>query len=105
MAGPFEAYTSRTIGDAATLADHVEQARRRGYSVGSQGFEEGVDSVAAPILNGAGQSIGAIAIAAPRSRVTNGDLDRYGALVAEAAREIGERLYGRHAAPTRKQAS
>jgi DNA-binding IclR family transcriptional regulator len=105
MAGGFEAYTSHTIGDAATLADHVEQARRRGYSVGSQGFEEGVDSVAAPILNGAGRSIGAIAIAAPRSRVTSGDLGRYGALVSEAAGEIGGRLYGRSAPPVRKRAS
>lgn len=97
MTGALEAYTPHTIVDAATLAGHIETARRRGYSIGSQGFEEGVDSVAAPILDGAGRSIGAIAIAAPRARVTSRDLDRYGALVSEVAHEIGERLHGRPA--------
>ncbi|MGN6535549.1 MAG: IclR family transcriptional regulator domain-containing protein, partial [Mesorhizobium sp.] len=87
-----------------SLASHVEDARRRGYSIGSQGFEEGVYSAAAPILNAAGLSIGAIALAAPRSRVTRGDLDRYGMLVAAAGREIGERLYGGAATPQLKQA-
>jgi DNA-binding IclR family transcriptional regulator len=105
MAGTFEAYTPHTVADPATLAAHIEAARRRGYSIGSQGFEEGVDSVAAPILNGEGASIGAIALAAPRSRVTRTELDRYGALVAEAASEIGGRLYGAPAVPLRRKAS
>jgi len=104
MTGGFEIYTPHTIVDPASLASHVEDARRRGYSIGSQGFEEGVDSAAAPILNAAGLAIGAIALAAPRSRVTRGDLDRYGMLVAAAGREIGERLYGGGATPQLKQA-
>lgn len=95
MAGSFEAYTSHTIADAAALASRIEEARRRGYSIGSQGLEEGVDSAAAAILDAAGLSIGALALAAPRSRISRGDLDRYGMAMAGAAREIGERLYGR----------
>ncbi|MBN9244698.1 MAG: IclR family transcriptional regulator [Mesorhizobium sp.] len=104
LAGGFEPYTAHTIVDPAALASHVEDARRRGYSIGTQGFEEGVDSVAAPILDTAGLSIGAVALAAPCSRVSGGDLDRYGALVAAASREIGERLYGRATTPQRKRA-
>lgn len=104
MAGGFKAYTPHTIVDPGSLASHVEDARRRGYSIGTQGFEEGVASVAAPILNTAGLSIGAIALAAPGSRITHGDLDRYGMQVAAAGSEIGERLYGGSAAPLRSQA-
>lgn len=104
MAGPFKPYTPHTIADAAALASQIEDARRRGYSVGSQGFEEGVDSAAAAILDAGGLSIGALALAAPRSRIGRGDLDRYGMAMAAAAREIGERLYGR-AAPALRQAS
>lgn len=105
LAAPLPAYTAHTIADPTELARRVGEARRRGYSVGEQGFEEGVDSAAAAILDAGGRPVGAIAVAAPRSRVARGDLDRYGALASAAAREIGERLYGRPAPPARARAS
>lgn len=94
-AEPLEAYTPHTIIDPSDLARHVKEARRRGYAIGTQGYEEGVESVAAPILDGSGVAIGTLALAAPRSRTASADLDRYGALVMEAAHEIGQRLHGR----------
>ncbi|TIQ35352.1 MAG: IclR family transcriptional regulator [Mesorhizobium sp.] len=95
LAGPMPAFTPFTIGDATTLAEHVAAARARGHSTGTQGFEEGVISVAAPILGADGFAIGVIAIAAPHVRIRKGDVERYGASVIAAAREIGERLFGR----------
>ncbi|WP_434721550.1 IclR family transcriptional regulator [Mesorhizobium sp. RIZ17] len=95
LAGPLPAFTPFTIGDAATLADHVAAARARGHSIGAQGFEEGVMSVAAPILGADGYSIGAIAVAAPRVRTQKADIERLGVIVTAAGREIGERLFGR----------
>jgi len=104
LAGPLPAFTPYTIGDAQTLAEHIATARARGHSTGSQGFEEGVLSVAAPILGANGFAIGTIAIAAPRVRIQKGDIERHGASVAAAARDIGERLFGRQGLPSRKRA-
>jgi DNA-binding IclR family transcriptional regulator len=94
LAGPMPPFTPFTIGNAVTLAEHVAAARARGHSVGSQGFEEGVMSVAAPILGAEGFAIGVIAVAAPRVRTQKADIERLGASVTAAAREISERLFG-----------
>ncbi|WP_027164451.1 IclR family transcriptional regulator [Mesorhizobium sp. WSM3224] len=102
LAGPLPAFTPHTIGDAGTLAEHIAAARARGHSTGSQGYEEGVLSVAAPILGADGFAIGTIAVAAPRVRVHTGDIERHGAGVAVAARDISERLFG--GLPGRKRA-
>ncbi|MER8906961.1 IclR family transcriptional regulator [Mesorhizobium sp. M0601] len=104
LAGPLPAFTPHTIGDAKTLAEHVAAARARGHSTGSQGFEEGVLSVAAPILGADGFAIGIIAVAAPKVRVQKGEIERYGASVAAAARVISERLFGRQGQPGLKRA-
>ena len=63
-----------------------------------------MQSVAAPILGADGFAIGTIAIAAPQVRVLEGDIERYGASVADAARSIGERLVGRRSLPERRRA-
>ena len=102
LAGPMPAFTPFTIGDATTLTEHITAARARGHSIGSQGLEEGVTSVAAPILGADGLAIGVIAVAAPRVRTQKSDIERLGTGVIAAAHEIGERLFGR--LPGRKQA-
>ena len=104
LAGPMPAFTPFTIGDTTMLAEHVAAARARGYSIGAQGFEEGVMSVAAPILGADGFAIGTIAIAAPRVRTQKSDIERLGADVTAAARDIGERLFGRHDPARQKRA-
>lgn len=105
LAGPFPAFTPFTVSSAMALAEHIAAARARGYSIGSQGYEEGVQSVAAPILGTDDFAMGAIAIAAPRARVHKGDIERHGASVVEAASAIGEQLVGRRGLPTRQRAS
>ncbi|TPI53238.1 IclR family transcriptional regulator [Mesorhizobium sp. B3-1-7] len=101
LAGPMPAFTPFTIGDANTLAEQVAAARARGHSIGAQGFEEGVMSVAAPVLGTDGYAIGAIAVAAPRVRTQKADIERLGVSVTAAGREIGERLFGRLAGQKR----
>lgn len=105
VAGPLPAFTPYTVPGAAALAEAIAAARVRGHSIGSQGFEEGVQSVAAPILGAGGFAIGTIAIAAPQARVVEGDIERYGSSVADTARSIGERLAGRRSLPERWRAS
>ncbi len=117
LGGPFPAFTPFTVSSAMALAEHVAAARARGqgsrlrdgqlrgYSIGSQGYEEGVLSVAAPILGADDLAMGTIAIAAPRARIHKGDIERHGANVMATARTIGEQLVGRRGLPTRKRAS
>ena len=95
MAGPLPAFTPHTVTDPTALAGLIAEARARGYSIGAQGYEDGVFSVAAPILAADGLAIGALAIAAPKARIHDGEIDRYGAAVAEAARAVGGRLTAR----------
>lgn len=95
LAAPLPAYTRHTVTDPAALARLIDATRGQGYSIGAQGFEDGVVSVAAPILAADGLSIGALAIAAPRARVGQADIERHGAAVIAAARAVGGRLTAR----------
>lgn len=92
--GPFPAFTPYTVHAAEDLAALIDATRRRGYSTGAQGFEEGVFSVAAPILGTDGVAVGALAVAAPQVRIRKSDIERHGAAVVASARDIGERLFG-----------
>ncbi|MDQ6437491.1 IclR family transcriptional regulator [Mesorhizobium sp. LHD-90] len=92
--GPFPAFTRHTVSAPEELSKLIEAARARGYSTSTQGFEEGVFSVAAPILGVDGIAIGALAIATPQVRIRKGDIERHGAAVAAGASEIGEHLFG-----------
>lgn len=95
LAGPFEAFTPHTVTNSLALATLIDDARARGYSIGAQGFEDGVSSVAAPILAADKLAIGALAIAAPRARIREGDIEQYGAAIMDAAHAIGGRLTAR----------
>lgn len=94
MEAPLQAFTSYTASAPAALSGLVEAARARGYSIGAQGYEEGVFSVAAPILDVEGTALGALAIAAPLVRVRKSDVERHGAAVKAGACEISDRLFG-----------
>jgi DNA-binding IclR family transcriptional regulator len=105
LAQPFPSFTRHTLASAEALAAQITAAQARGYSIGWQGFEDGVESVAAAIAGPRGFAIGAIAIAAPHTRVQKGELKRYGRLVMEAARVVGDRLAGRDRPSAQEQAS
>ncbi len=94
LAGPLEPYTSRTVTDPAAVRDLIETARRHGYSMSDQGYEEGVFSVASAILGADGYAIGTLAIAAPLVRTPRPVAIERGETVAAAARGITERLFG-----------
>ncbi|WP_054309612.1 IclR family transcriptional regulator [Mesorhizobium sp. 1M-11] len=90
-------YTPHTVTNPAAIRDLVSAARARGYSIGAQGYEDGVFSVAAPILGSRGTAVGALAIAAPRARIEPADTESLGTAVVETAFQISERLTGRRA--------
>lgn len=104
LSGPLGAFTARTLVDPTPLAQEVETTRKRGYSIGDQGYEEGVVSVAAAIPGADGFAIGTIAIAAPLARTSREAIEERGGMVAAAARAISARLNGENLEPLRWQA-
>lgn len=95
--GKLVSYTPHTVTDPTAIRELVSATRIRGYSIGAQGYEDGVFSVAAPILGARGTAVGALAIAAPRARIEPADTESLGAAVVESASQISERLTGRRA--------
>jgi IclR family KDG regulon transcriptional repressor len=84
--------TPNTITDKDELVDHLMSLRERGYSVDNEELEIGLRCVGAPVRGQSGEVIAAIAISAPRFRLNEGDVDRFGLMVREAADALSARL-------------
>jgi DNA-binding IclR family transcriptional regulator len=97
LEGPLTRATRRSIVSAAALKRRLEEAHSLGYAISDQGFEEGVVSVAAPIV-GPGGAVGAISITSPAVRADAATMKRHAAKAREAAAEISSALGGRLAA-------
>lgn len=65
---PRVAHTMHTRTDEAELLDLLHEARRCGYAINQEELFLGDMTLAAPILNGAGQPVAAVHIVAPTSR-------------------------------------
>lgn len=89
-----EAFTAHTLIEREKVAEQVRLAASRGYSTSSQGYSDGVHSIAAPVLGPDGHAIGALSVAAPLSRVDDAVARAQGEAVIRAAREIATRLNG-----------
>ena len=68
--GAMERFTEATHATEAALDAAVERARAEGFAVSAQGFEAGVHGTAAPLFDETGLIAGAVAVAAPASRMT-----------------------------------
>lgn len=98
LRGPLPRMTSKSVTAAGQLRKLIETARERGYAFCDQGFEEGVVSVAAPIIGPGGMAVGAISIASPAVRANETAIARHGGEVRNAAARISASLGGRSAA-------
>ncbi|MEX0302317.1 MAG: IclR family transcriptional regulator [Leisingera sp.] len=70
LAASLQAHTSATITDPAHLRAQLEEIRSTGIAYSDSGFEEEVYSHAVPVFGSDRQVIGALAVAAPSSRMT-----------------------------------
>lgn len=68
----FEKLTSHTTTDIAEFRSILDMVRSKGFSLVDQELEEGVRSIAAPIVNGRGETIAAMNVSCHASRVTLG---------------------------------
>ena len=89
-------YTEQTVVDEAELRDILADVRREGFSVVDQQLEEGLSSVAAPIIDASGRVSAALSLCAHAGRVDGATLrSDFVPLVIETARRVSA-LTARH---------
>lgn len=93
QASPREARTRYTVTEPEALLTRIQQVRRQGWCLVNQELEEGLISLAAPIVNRAGRTIAAINISGQANR-TNARAAQEHLLPAllASARSISQRL-------------
>jgi DNA-binding IclR family transcriptional regulator len=93
LASGMPQYTPFTIISPDAFHVDLELTRERGFAISVQEFEEGINAVAAPILNNNNQAIASIAIAGPSYRLTPERMVEMGPLVLDAAREVASKAW------------
>lgn len=92
-ASPLEARTKHTVTDVDALLAKVQQARRQGWCMINQELEEGLLSLAAPIVNRSGRTIAALNISGQANRTPPRQMqETMLPALREAAREVSRRL-------------
>jgi IclR family transcriptional regulator, acetate operon repressor len=91
---PRQAFTPTTSIEAEVIKARLKDGRARGYFISEEGYEQGVKSVAVPILDARGLVRGTIAVAGPAVRVDRAKLEEFGGYVAETVRQIERALWG-----------
>lgn len=72
LSQPLDSITVHSVSDPNEIRRGLIAVRKNGFAQSDQGFEIEVFGIAAPIFGTSGDSIGAIAVATPKSRMTDG---------------------------------
>ena len=92
-ASPLEGFTKHTVTDIDVLLAKVAQARRQGWCLVNQELEEGLISIAAPIVDRAGRTVAALNISGQANRTSAKVMqDSMLPALLAAAREISRLL-------------
>lgn len=95
--GPLQRWTDKTVTDPVTLANRLAEVRRTGIAWGYEELSDGLNSVAAPVVNPEGTVIAAVHVHGPSYRFpARGETAATAEAVAAAARRISARLSGLH---------
>ncbi len=86
------AHTDKTPTTVLALHELIAQDRKRGYAVSMGGYETGISSVAAPVLNAQGRVTAAISISVPAERIEAATLAKLVEHVRAAAAQMSRRL-------------
>jgi IclR family transcriptional regulator, acetate operon repressor len=89
-----EAFTDRTITDPAALRRVLDEVRRRGYASSVRELEDGLVTVAAPVLID-GAAVAAVGVSGPARRVPARDVPGLARHVRNAAAAVAHRMSGR----------
>jgi DNA-binding IclR family transcriptional regulator len=94
LRGALEPITARSITDPAKLRTVLDQTRRRGYAVSTGELEDGLVTLAAPVLV-EGRAVAAVSLSGPSFRIPARDVSRLARLLVDAAAAVGHRIAGR----------
>jgi IclR family transcriptional regulator, KDG regulon repressor len=86
------AYTQYTCSNPEDLLKDLAMAKRDGFSISIQEYEEGINAVAAPIFDAGGHPIASIAIAGPAYRLDQEKLEAIGRDVVSTCEKINKEL-------------
>lgn len=89
-----EPLTERTITEPGALRAVLDDVRRRGYASSTGELEDGLVTIAAPVLVD-GRAAAAVSFSGPGYRLPARDLPGLGRHVMEAAAAVGHRMAGR----------
>lgn len=98
LSPPLEALTSSTVTDPARMRSLLDEVRRRGYAVSVGELEDGLVTIAAPVLS-EGRAVAAVSLSGPTFRISPRDHAHLTRAVVNAAAAIGHRVAGRATGP------
>lgn len=87
--GPLERLTPATVTDRRKLKAELAKARTDGWATATGDFEQGLNGVAAPVLDGEGRCVATVCVSGPSYRLRPEDFARVGALCRDAGRRVG----------------
>ena len=92
LAAPRTPRTPKTVVDEEGIRLAIRRAKRQGYAIEDEECDEGTRVLAAPVHNGEGRVVAAIAAAGPRSRIRKSQFGKLAQTVVEAADDVSRRL-------------
>lgn len=85
-------YTPHTISDTRTLIAELDRARIDGWTHVCEELEIGLNAVAAPVRDNAGNIVAALSVSGPSYRLEHGRFQEVAAMTIVAADQINRRL-------------
>ena len=92
LKGGMPRHTPHTLDTPEAFFEDLGRVRERGFALDEQEQEDGINAVAAPILDSNGQPMASVAIAGPAYRLTRERLIEFGPSVLASARDITKEL-------------
>lgn len=90
----YERRTPSTITSASALVRHIKKVRQQGYALNDQESERGLRAIAVPVKNRQDQTIAAISISGPVTRLSLENLLAARVDLIDCAQKITQSLYG-----------
>lgn len=89
---PLQRFTPHTITEHRALFQELSRSRQRGYAIDNQEYTPGLQCVAVPIFDYAGQAVAAISVSIPMTRGGLPELATALQLLAASSIEVSRRL-------------
>ncbi len=87
-----QVFTDRTIKTPEAFMENIRLARSQGFALSEQELEDGINAIAAPILDGNGNPVASISVAGPAYRLSRERMTTIGPSVVVAANDIAREL-------------